>query len=339
MSSINTGPQIVKNGLVLDLDASSVTSYPAIAVWKVECYSVFAGGLRSANYTVQYSDDNTNWTTAFNGVMSNGSSCGIITGTNRNYNNYSKHRYWRYVEETAVVGHHPRVSRIDFITKGGARYNLTTYTTDNCSDSGTYIVGTVSKDFGGSIWYDLSGNAKHAAINNSPTFTPANLSYFTCTSTQNFTISNPLGQPKLTQEWTVSAWVNIDTVSGAGARYLISGLNSGVAVEWYDSGTLLYLNGGADDYYTYGNSIEGSGWVMLSFLFRNADGYRKIFNNTTDITTSGPNNTSNPAGQSSTFTIADNMRGKISSIMIYNRVLSLYEISINYEAMRKRFGL
>jgi hypothetical protein len=147
MSTVNNGPQIVRNGLALSLDASSVTSFSAIAVYKVECYSSYSGGLRSANYSVQYSDDNSTWTTAFSGAMSNNSTCGIITGTNRNTSNYGKHRYWRYVEGAAIAGHHPRVSRIDFITKGGAVYNLVTYTNDNCADGGEYIIGTVSKDF------------------------------------------------------------------------------------------------------------------------------------------------------------------------------------------------
>ena len=191
----------------------------------------------------------------------------------------------------------------------------------------------------GTIWYDRSGNKKNATIVNSPSFTTQNLGYFTCDSTQNFTISNPLNQTATTQLWTVSSWVNIDTVAGANARYLISGLNIGVAAEWYDSGTLLYLNGGANDYYTYGTTIEGAGWVMLSFLFRNSDGYRKIFKNTTDITTSGPNNTSTPSGQSATFTIADNMRGKIANLLIYNKVLSINEISQNFNAQRYRFGV
>lgn len=193
---------------------------------------------------------------------------------------------------------------------------------------------------GNTVWRNSLGTGYNATLVNSPTFTSGNLSYFTCTSTQNFTVSNPLNQSNLTQEWTVSAWVNVDTVSGAGARYLISGLNKAVAVEWYDSGPLLYLNDGANDYYSYGAAVEGTGWILLSFLFRNSDAYRKIFKNDVDITNSpGPNNTSTPYGQSVTFTIGDNMRGKISSIMIYNRVLSASEISKNYEATRKRFGL
>ena len=192
----------------------------------------------------------------------------------------------------------------------------------------------------GTTWYDVSGGGYNAAIVNAPTFISDGIKYFTCSSTQNFTISNPISsQPKLSQIWTVSAWVNIDTTTGAGVRYLISGLNSGVFVEYVDSGTLLYLNGGIDDYYTYGNSIEGSGWVMLTFLFRNSDGYRKIYNNLIDITTSGPNNTSTPAGNSATFTIANNMIGKIAQIMMYNRLLTVAEITQNYNALKGRFGL
>ena len=192
----------------------------------------------------------------------------------------------------------------------------------------------------GATWYDVSAGGYNATIVNAPTFTSDSIKYFTCSSSQNFTISNPISaQPKLSQIWTVSAWVNIDTTTGAGARYLISGLNNGLAVEWFDSGTLLYLNAGVDDYYTYGNSIEGSGWVMLTFLFRNSDGYRKIYSNITDITTSGPNLTSIPAGNSGTFTIANNMRGKIAQIMMYDRLLTAAEITQNYNATKDRFGL
>lgn len=191
----------------------------------------------------------------------------------------------------------------------------------------------------GTTWADLSGNGYNATLVNAPTFTSDITKYFTLSSTQNFTVSNPISsQAKLSQVWTVSSWVNIDTVTSAGARYLISGLNNGVAVEWFDSGTLLYLNGGVDDYYTYGSSIEGSGWVMLSFVFRNSDGYRKIYSNDTEITTSGPNNTSTPAGNSATFIIGDNMRGKISNIMMYNRLLTSTEITQNYNALKSRFG-
>ena len=191
----------------------------------------------------------------------------------------------------------------------------------------------------GSTWYDVSGAGYNATAVNSPTITSDSIKYFTLSSSQNFTISNPISsQGKLTQVWTVSAWVNVDVVTGAGARYLISGLNEGLSVDFYDSGTLLYLAGGADDYYTYGNAVEGTGWIFLTFLFRNSDGYRKIYSNLVDITTSGPNNTSTPSGNSAIFTIGNNMRGKIAHIMMYNRLLSIAEVTQNYNATKARFG-
>lgn len=205
-----------------------------------------------------------------------------------------------------------------------------------CLDAGN----KTSYSGSGNTWFDLSNNKKNATLINSPSYSSSNLGFFTCNSTQNFTISNPLNQSALSQSWTVISWLNIDTVTGGNERYLISGLNLGLAVEWYDVGPLLYLNSGANDYYSYGSNIEGSGWIMLSFLFRNSDAYRKIYKNKTDITTAGgPNLTSTPSGQSSTFTIANNMRGKISSLLIYNRVLSVDELAQNFNVSRGRFGI
>lgn len=57
-------------------------------------------------------------------------------------------RYWRYVEGSATASHHPRVSRIVLTDADGNDTTIASYTGDNCSDSGTYQIGTVTKDFG-----------------------------------------------------------------------------------------------------------------------------------------------------------------------------------------------
>ena len=108
-------------------------------------YSTYGSGLRSANYTVEYSDDNSNWSVAFGGVMSNNTATGLQQGTKTTNNNITtKHRYWRYVVGTAVQGHHPRVSRIQL----GEGSPVTTYhtihqpTTDNTSDVGNIPSGS-----------------------------------------------------------------------------------------------------------------------------------------------------------------------------------------------------
>lgn len=111
-------------------------------------YSVFSGGLRSSNYTVQYSDNNSDWTTAWTGVASNNASgsvsCGIQQNTGTGSGSYGPRKYWRFVEGSAVSSHFPRVSRIILTDIDGIDHNIVVYTSDNCSDSGTYQVGTVS---------------------------------------------------------------------------------------------------------------------------------------------------------------------------------------------------
>ena len=106
-------------------------------------YSVYSDAARGANYTVQYSANNSDWTTAWTGVMTANSECGIINGTGGG-SSYGRHNYWRYVEGSATQGHHPRVSRIILTTTGGTDVNIKVYTSDNCSDSGTYEVNTVT---------------------------------------------------------------------------------------------------------------------------------------------------------------------------------------------------
>ena len=97
-------------------------------------YSVYDGGARSANYTVQYSNDNSNWSTAWTGTMST-NGCGLITGSGGG-GNYGKHPYWRYTNNDGAGSHHPRMSRI-VLSDGTTNVTIQTFTSDNCGDSGT----------------------------------------------------------------------------------------------------------------------------------------------------------------------------------------------------------
>ena len=337
MSTVNNGPQIVRNGLILDLDASSVTSYSAISVYKVECYSTFGGGLRSANYTVQYSDDNSTWTTAFTGVMSNNSSCGIITGTNRNDSNYSKHRYWRYVEGGAVVGHHPRVARIDFITKSGAVYNLVTYTTDNCADSGTYIVGTVSKDFGTTTWRDTSGNGNNGTINGA-TFNSANKGAIVFDGVDDYIDLNSNNIITGLNPFTFEAFYKL---SGAGNAELFGNYGSGYSTNyiWISGRYGLFINGG----YPYFQGYPLSTGTYHMAVTRDSAGACSLYKNGV-LDGTATNTVSIPVGLnfrigSDVNGLAELLNGEIYSMRVYNRTLSATEIFNNYQTTKARFGL
>ena len=107
---------------------------------------------RSANYTVEYSDDNSTWTTAFGGVMSSmDGTVGIKVGTVTSGGSgttgtgaWGPHLYWRYVEGATVSGHHPRCSRIIFTDSTGRDFNFRVFAVDNSSDIGDYQLGTRS---------------------------------------------------------------------------------------------------------------------------------------------------------------------------------------------------
>lgn len=347
MSTLSSGPDITKNGLVLNLDVSATTSYPAISVWKVECYSVYGGGLRSANYSVQFSDDNTNWTTAFSGVMSNNSSCGIIVGTNQNDSYYSKRRYWRYVEGAAVAGHHPRVSRIDFITKSGARYNLVTYTADNCSDSGTYIVGTVSKDFGGTSWFDLSGNSNTGTLTNGPVYSNTNGGIITFDGVNDYVSINNSTSLRPANGITIEMVIKaVTTTAGWNHLYGIQPYTSYTPLIFLETGgqliRALHFVNNVEYRCNTNESISTSVFKHVTFTFKPGDAIRSYFNGSASTSSSLPTgslsyNTSNAILMAYTGGSWPNIQYGL--VRVYNRNLSATEVGLNYQAIKSRFGL
>jgi len=145
-------------------------------------------------------------------------------------------------------------------------------------------------------------------------------------------IPNVLNQSTTEQEWSVTAWVNIkDTGS---TQYLVAGINLGVSLAWYTTDKLLlYLNSGANDYYVYSDQaglLTDKGWHFVTFVFRNSDGYRKIYIDGEDHTGGGPNHTSTPVGLSGTWQIGQKVDGLIDEVRIYNRALTAEEIKALY---------
>lgn len=73
-------------------------------------------------------------------LQSNGTNTGFLM--TRDVGENGKFRYWRYVEGSTTNGHHPRAARIGIRDYLDNDYNIVTYVSDNCVDSGTYQVGT-----------------------------------------------------------------------------------------------------------------------------------------------------------------------------------------------------
>ena len=228
-------------------------------------YSTYGSGLRSANYTVEYSDDNSNWSVAFGGVMSNNTATGLQMGTRTTNNNITtKHRYWRYVVGSAVDGHHPRVSRIEL----GEGSPLTTYhiihqpATDNTSDTGnipsgsnntvkvdSYLLGATNDRTVYNRGYNLTNNLNNSGqLTATPVATGSDLLGYSGWSSTAFLQQQyhhggfDLGDGGL----TIAFWAKLDisttgyildhqASSGSGARF---------AVYYQDSQVKFYTSNG-----------------------------------------------------------------------------------------------
>ena len=185
----------------------------------------------------------------------------------------------------------------------------------------------------GTTWYDISSGGNNGVLVNGPTYSTDGGGTMVFDGIDDYiTIPNPLNQSNLTQVWSISVWVKLNTGT-SGPQYIISGLNNGIASDWYGSGPLLYLNGGVNDYYTYTStysSIAGTGWHHLVYLFNNSTGLRQIYKDgVLSGDGNGPNYTSTPSGQLSTWNIGQ-MLGSIAGLQVYNRLLTSTEILQNY---------
>ena len=136
----------------------------------------------------------------------------------------------------------------------------------------------------GTTWYDLSGNGNHGTLINGPTYNSDNKGSIVFDGIDDYvSFTNPLNQSQLNQAWTIQGWINI---SSKPYQYFIAGLNSGIFIEYVQgNNSLLYLNSGTNDYYTYGGQFTNQGWVLCTFRFSNITGDRQIWRNTTNIST------------------------------------------------------
>jgi hypothetical protein len=344
---------IVKDGLVLYLDAGSANSYSSSRTFtSARIYSTY-NGLRAANYTVQWSDDNSNWTTAFSGVMSNNSDYGVQTGSVTSSTLSTGHRYWRYVEGAAVTLHHPRSSRIMLVTPSGDEVTLIKYVEDNQSDSGTYQVGTVTIDFA-SVWTDLTLNGYNFNVNSGafvsgdPKYMNFNGSYGCAKNSSDIPLDDTNGVTYIV--WTrikdTGDWRTL-TRSYVNDHQVIIYYN-GYEIGMYDNDSAGFIGSGYQQ-----TSLPGwnnGTWNMLAWRFRpSSPNYLLTINNNGGNTLGAISNSNarynrgfgSIGGYHNGSTDVNNAAqywGDIASFQVYNRELNYRELEQNYYATVNRFG-
>jgi len=338
-SSIEDG-QIVTSSLRLSLEAFNQLSFGNRNFVSAKIYSVYNGGLRSSNYTVQYSDDGSTWTTAWTGVATNNSSCGLVQNTGSGNGSYGARRYWRYVEGSAVVSHHPRVSRIILTDQDGSDFDIVNYTSDNCSDSGTYIVGTVTYDsYQG--WKDLSSTSTNARLLNGVTYSSSNQGYLAFDNVNDYaTVPSSSKFAFGTGDFTLETWIRPESFSNYLHMIALPEQNTFALKAEVTSGLIYYYD---SSYTTYGST---SGWALtlnawnhVVFKRESSVGYA-FLNGISKGSKSGF--TSNFSAQ--ILNIHNGYGSEfascgISSVRIYNRALNSNEISQNFNATRSKYAI
>ena len=346
---------VVKDGLVLYLDAANQNSYSASRSFvSARVYSTFSG-LRAANYSVQWSDNNSTWTTEFSGVMSNNSSYGMQTGTITSSSKTTPHRYWRYVEGSAVTSHHPRCSRIVLVTDSGDEVTIVRYVDDNQIDSGTYQVGTVTVDFG-ALWTDISQNGYNFNINSGaynssgPKYMDFNGSYGIAKNTGDIALDNYNGVTYII--WTrikvtTADWRTLTRSYVSDHHVIIE--NGGWNIGMYDNDSAGFMSSGYAQ-----TSLPGYNtgtWNMICFRYKSSAPQYMLSINNSNETTRGSISNSNAGynagfgsiggyhmGTSNDVNNASQYWGDIASFQVYNRYLTNRELNQNYYGTVGRFG-
>jgi len=230
-----TSDHLDQTGLVVSYDLGDSRCYNnARSFLYVRAFTVTTAA-RAANYTVEYSDDNSTWTAAWTGTMTSlSTSGGVIQGTGGG-GSYGVHRYWRYRVTGTVTGHHPRVSRIFFVDATGYEIDVVRFGEDNMADSGsipdvssTYGTGpTHTLDFA-TVMGDLSGFNHHSTLVGNCQYVGdrAGGIHFDGSGNQ-YTRVNSTRHLAMDHQLTMMVIFKIDTNNGGGLGY--SGLSAGQA--------------------------------------------------------------------------------------------------------------
>ena len=338
---------IVTDCLVYFADPGSSVSYsPTINVVAVRIYSVFGNTtspIRSANYTVQYSNDNSTWTTAFTGAMSNNGTTGIQEGSGTGNGSYGYRRYWRYVEGSAVVQHHPRVSRIMLVDKNGIEYTIVKYVDDNKFDVGEYQIGTVTMDVANKV-FDISDNNNTTAVNNGTGYSFAYGGHFSFDGTNDYLSASTFYKHQTTTG-TIAGWAY--PVDATNDRYVMGVGGNGVT----GTNRAIRVNAGTWSTVSYGSSTEDfnsivtaqlNTWQYVVFAWSGTNVYFYFNGVQYTATRTGmvtPTGTQITIGLPSWSGSTAWWYGGLAGIKVYNKTLSQAEVTQNFNAMRGRFGI
>jgi hypothetical protein len=189
----------------------------------------------------------------------------------------------------------------------------------------------------GSIWSDLSGNNNNGTLFNSPTFNSGPGS-FTFNGTNQYVTSNT-GLATGATLHTFSLWVNFITIVSSRWWLAVLGQYNTGGVHWIGTSATGTQFGVYNVNSISPNLLGANQWLNLVSTF-NGTTYTIYVNNANPISgIFSPNFTNTTLSLAYPNTGEKYYNGKISQVLVYNRALSVSELTQNYNAQKSRFGL
>jgi hypothetical protein len=198
----------------------------------------------------------------------------------------------------------------------------------------------------GTTWTDLSGNARNGTLTNGPTFNSANNGSIVFDGVDDFSVHS-IPSTAITNI-TMTGFVNV-TLARKGAFFRngngANGYAIGIGSTTFDANgnNIIVLLPGVR--WSATTTSWNSGWQMVTFIL-NASSVISGYKNLESITF--PTGT-NPIAPTSNLYLGRNVGDEpsgaraancgIGVFMFYNRVLSLQEITQNYDALKGRYSL
>ena len=210
----------------------------------------------------------------------------------------------------------------------------------------------------GTTWNDLSGKNNNAILYNAPTFSGVNggvlgfdgLNDYVAVSNSNNFAWTPSGIGM--NNMTLDIWVQ--TSDGAG-NILSKPWNGGGEYNYQIVSYLLVLNNGNQSNQMNYSSVATGIWTNLVILLSSTqfgayiNGIQNVALTNHGITNNTPTGANSalplsimtvyPYGEGWAGNTSHAIQGNVSSLRIYNRILTSTEILQNYNATKTRFGL
>jgi len=198
-------------------------------------------------------------------------------------------------------------------------------------------------------WVDLSGNGNTMTISNTD-FTSVDGWSNNClildSTAHTINSNNPLKTQTLSnQSYTVEV---IFQKKVAGIHRTIDGINNGFSLTYSTTEKgLIYLNGGANDFYSYSKNISPLNTILSytgTYIKNSSINTVKMYTNATDVIVNNSDNwPSNipriPTGMAATLNYSSNASAYIYSIRIYSRELTPEEVTQNFDLDKVRYGI